>query len=114
MEFVLRKQKIRLTKKELIDVCKGRQVKIRKGKKYFAVINSKKIPVKDVLYQVLRKKGYNFSLLDFTTADAIRILKKLGIEVIYEEEMKGEWLLKYAGVLSLGGNALEDEKELYK
>ncbi|HDD44134.1 MAG TPA: hypothetical protein ENG63_04650 [Candidatus Desulfofervidus auxilii] len=113
MEFVLRKQKIKLTKKDLINIFKEKQIKAGRGKKYFVIINSKKIPVKDALYHVLRKKQYDFSLLDFTTADAIRIFKKLGLKVIHEQEMKGERLLKYAGILSIGGNALEDEKKLY-
>jgi len=109
--FILKHRPVELTREDIVKAApraKGR------GKTYFAFVNHRKVPVKNLLYEALREKGHDFTLLDFTTADSIRILKKLGIEIRHEVEIGlGESLLKFAGAIELGGNAVEDERRLH-
>jgi hypothetical protein len=43
---------------------------------YYVVVNGKEIPIKVALFELLKKKGINLTLLDFTTQDAVRIFRK--------------------------------------
>ncbi len=112
-KFVLRGKEAHLSKK---DVEKVAQKRIDgRGRAYCALINGKRIPVKNLLYEVLREKGYDVTLLDFTTQDAVRILRKLGVEIVEEKKIgTAKSLLKFAGALSMGGDAVEDERRLYE
>ena len=79
------------------------------------MIGGKRIPVKNLLQEALKDKGFYFSLLEFTTQDAVRILGKLGVEIIEDRRVgTAKVLLKFAGVVSMGGNAVEDERRLYE
>ncbi|MEM3449093.1 MAG: hypothetical protein QXP38_09505 [Nitrososphaerota archaeon] len=109
--FILRHTRVELTEE---DIGKAAPKAESRGKTYFALKDGKKIPVKSLLYQALKEKGYDLTLLDFTTADAIRILKRLSIDVRHEIELgKGEPLLKFAGATELGGNAIEDDERIF-
>jgi len=88
--------------------------------KYYAIVSGRRFPAKRLLYEVLKKKGYTFTLQEFTTEDAVRILKSIGIEVREfpkEKDLKPmknkDELLKFAGILQIGGNAIEEEQKLY-
>lgn len=112
-KFVLRGKVAHLSKTDVERVAKRRIV--GRGKTYCALINGKKIPVKNLLYEVLKEKGYDVTLLDFTTQDAVRILRKLGIEMVEEKQAgTAKSLLKFAGSVSMGGDAVEDEGRLYE
>ena len=112
-KFVLRGKEVYLSKK---DIERAAQNGITgRGTAYFALIGGKRIPVKNLLQEALKDKGFYFSLLEFTTQDAVRILGKLGVEIV-EYRMVGtaKSLLKFAGVVSIGGDAVEDERRLYE
>jgi len=111
--FILRGKETYISKKE-IEHAAMRNIAGR-GKSYYALVGARKIPVKNLIYEVLQQKGYNITLLDFTTQDAVRILRKLGVEIIEKVKMgTASNLLKFAGTISLGGDAVKDERELYK
>ena len=112
-KFVLRGKEVYLSKKDIERVAQNGIT--GRGTAYFALIGGKRIPVKNLLQEALKDKGFYFSLLEFTTQDAVRILGKLGVEIV-EYRMVGtaKSLLKFAGVVSMGGDAVEDEGRLYK
>jgi hypothetical protein len=111
--FVLRGKEAYLAKK---DVEKAARKRIDgRGRTYYALINEKMIPVKNLLYEVLKERGYDVTFLDFTTQDAVRILRKLGVEIVEERNTgTAKSLLKFAGAVSMGGDAVEDERRLYE
>lgn len=111
--FILRGKETYISKKE-IEKAAMRNIAGR-GKSYYALVGGRKIPVKNLIYEVLQQKGYDITLLDFTTQDAVRILRKLGVEIIEKVKMgTANNLLKFAGTISLGGDAVKDERDLYK
>ena len=111
--FILRGKEAYLSKKDIEKVVKKR---IRgRGKTYYALIDGRRIPVKNLLYEVFKQKGYDVTLLDFTTQDAVRILRKPDVEIVEEREIgTAKSLLKLAGSLTMGDDAVEDEQRLYK
>ena len=112
-KFILRGKEAYLSKKDIEKVAKKRIP--GRGKTYYALVNGKRIPVKNLLYEVFKEKGYGVTLLDFTTQDAVRILRKLDVEILEEREIgTAKSLLKLAGTLAMGGDAVEDEQRLYK
>ena len=112
-KFILRGKEAYLSKKDVERVAKKRIP--GRGKTYYALIDGKRIPVKNLLYEVFKEKGYDVTLLDFTTQDAVRILRKLDVEIVEEREIgTAKSLLKLAGSLAMGGDAVEDEQRLYK
>jgi len=122
MVVVLKGKRVELSYEDLRKILEKEIIGDRKTK-YYAVIEGKRVPVKRFLYEVLKSKGYEFTLQDFTTKDAVRILKHFGVRVeeagekekekTHEERSKKTEILKFAGVLSIGGNAVEDEEKLY-
>ena len=112
-KFVLRGKEVYLSKN---DVERAAQNGITgRGAAYFALIGGKRIPVKNLLQEALKNKGFYFSLLEFTTQDAVRILRKLDVEILEDRNVgTAKSLLKFAGVVSMGGNAVEDEGRLYE
>ena len=122
MVVVLRGKEIELKYEDFKRVSE-KKIKSDRKTKYYAIVEGKKFPVKRLLYEVLKAKGYDFTLQDFTTEDAVRILKRLGIEIREIEELdkqvskekrgNKEKILKYVGVIEIGGNAVEDEQKLY-
>jgi len=97
-----------ITKK---DLEKGIQAG-NKGREeaYFVEFKGQLVPLKRFFYVLLKKCGYNYTLLDFTTQDALRVIRKLGVPLKCKK--KSIWDL--AGSLSIGGNALEDKRKIYE
>jgi len=100
---------------EDLKVLEGKTFESR-GAKYFVVINGVEVPVKPALMELLRRKGINLTLLDFTTQDAIRIFRKLGLEIVIKGVNKKRELLKFAGAIKGGKDmdAVRDKEELYE
>lgn len=48
---------------------------------YYVVVEGKPFPVKKALYFLLERLGYDFTLLDFVTQDAVRIFRALGFNL---------------------------------
>jgi len=82
--------------------------------KYLVVIGGKEIPVKVALYELLKRKGTNLTLLDFTTQDAVRIFRKLGVPIVVKSRKQN--LLSYAGAIKGGEffNAVKDKGAIYE
>jgi len=113
-KVILRGKEVNISVSDVEKVAKERNIKEDKKTTYFALIKGKKVPVKRLLYEVLKEKGYDFTLQHFTTEDAVRILTKLGIKVkSFKDIGRKENLLKHAGKIEIGGNALEDEGKIY-
>ena len=83
-----------------------------KKPKYFVVVNKKKVPVKSALEGIIKAKGIDLTVLDFTTQDAVRILRKLGFHIVKGKSTK-EAIRNYIGVLSMKGNAVKDKEKAY-
>ena len=86
----------------------------QKSGEYFVVINGKEVPIKRALYFLLQKKGVNLTLLDFTTQDAVRIFRKLGVPIVVKSKKTN--LLRFAGAIKEGKNlnAVEDKERAYE
>ena len=111
MEVVLRKKGFKIERKDVEKVLEGVRVESNSQTHYYVVVNGRELPVKKALWKVLKEKGVGLTLLDFTTQDAVRIFKRLGFDVV----KRGKWnLLRFAGAIKGGGNAVEDKKRLYE
>ena len=80
--FQLRGFELNLSSEEIKEIVK----KLSEAKKgtYIVRIEGKHFAPKDVLYEVIKRKKVNLTKLDFTTQDAIRVLRKLGFDAIEE------------------------------
>ena len=113
MRTVLRGIELDVKKEEVEKVAKSGKVKGEGKTRYMVVIEGFRVPAKRLLYEVLKEKGVNLTLQDLSTKDAVHILRKLGFEIVDKKEEKKKSLLDLAGVIAIGGNAVEDEKSLY-
>ena len=113
MRFKLRDRSFELTKEEAIKVLKGESY-AQNGSRYFIEIEGKHIPVKEALYEILKRKGIKLTKLDFTTQDAVRIFRKLGFEIVVKGKKKKS-LEDLIGVIKEGKsfNAVEDKRRIY-
>ena len=107
----LRGRTFELSRQEVERSLKGLKSELNNQASYYVLVGKKELPVKKALEIVLKNKGLDLSLLDFTTQDAVRIFKKLGFDVI--RRGKGN-ILSLAGAIKGGGNAVEDEERLYE
>ena len=108
---MLRKKDFEIERKEIEKSLEGVRVEGDPQTCYYVVVNGRELPVKKALWKVLKEKGVDLTLLDFTTQDAVRIFKRLGFDVV--KRGKGS-LLEFAGAIKAGGNAVEDKKRLYE
>jgi len=86
----------------------------RKGGEYYVLIEDKEIPIKRALYSILKKKGIDLTLLDFTTQDAVRVFRKLELPIVVKSKKNN--LLRFAGAIKEGKNlnAVEDKGKAYE
>jgi len=113
MKVILRKNEVELTREEVRKVA-GESKIVGEGKtRYMVVVNGIRIPAKRLLFTILKSKGYPLTLQDISTKDAVHVFRKLGFEIVDMKEERKKSLLELAGVISLGGNAVEDERKLY-
>ncbi len=110
MKMKVRGHTLKIEKKEVEEVAK-RIYKSDGKTRYMVVINNRQIPAKRLFYELVKIKGIPLTLQDITTKDAVYAFRRMGFEVIDRGE-KGT-LLELAGSLAMGGNAVEDERELY-
>ncbi len=111
MEVVLRKQGFKVEKEEIEKLLGSVQIEEDPQATYYVIVGRRELPVKKALEKVLENKGVNLSLLDFTTQDAVSIFKRLGLDLV--RKGKGN-ILKFAGSIKAGGNAVEDKRKLYE
>lgn len=116
-EFALRGKKINLSKDEVLNILSRYDEKTftekRQSSNYFVVIEEKFIPIKKALMLLLKHLGYDLTILDFTTQDAVRIFRKLGFSIVTGKGKKDS-LKPFVGAIHIEGNALEDKKNLYE
>ncbi len=90
------------------------------GRKYAVEIEGNYYPPKDVVLELLSSKfeenGEVFTRMDFTTMDAVRILRRLGFKTVSKKEIKpsSKKLSSLAGVISLGGDSIRDSEDYYE
>lgn len=111
-------------KSEVVKTIRGKTVEISyddivnasreqytsyRGTDYYAVVEGRVLPAKRLLEEVLRAKGTGLTLQDITTKHAVDIFRDFDIPVFRKMD-----LLKFlAGAISIGGDAVEEEKRLY-
>jgi hypothetical protein len=79
MRFILRGEELELSSEDVEDVARGCGPEAIR--KHYVEVDGKRFPLKQMLEEVLKVKGYKgneFNRLDFTTIDARSILKRLG------------------------------------
>ena len=113
MKTVLKGVELEVKKEEVEEVAKSGQVKGKGKTRYMVIVEGSRLPAKRLISEVLKKKGINLTLQDFSTKDAVHILRKLGFEIVDMEEEKRKSLLDLAGMIAIGGNAVEDKRNLY-
>ena len=111
MEVVLRKKGFKVEKEEVERLLKDVRIEDDPQATYYVVIGERELPVKKALGKVLEAKGTGLTLLDFTTQDAVRVFRRLGFEIVRRGKKD---ILKFAGAIKAGGNAVEDKKRLYE
>ena len=112
--FRLRGKKISIGPEEAHALLESTEGVSSRGKnpKYFVVVGKRRVPVKSAFETILRAKGIDLTVLDFTTQDAVRILRKLGFHIV-RGKCKKEELRGYIGALSMEGNAVKDKEKAY-
>ena len=112
--FRLRGKEISISPEEACALVEATEGISSKGKnpKYFVVVGKRKVPVKSALESIVRAKGIDLTVLDFTTQDAVRILRKLGFHIV-RGKCRREALRHYIGALSMEGNAVKDKEKAY-
>jgi len=97
-----------VTSKDIEKLAKS--IPPSRGRRYITVIEGRTFSPKDLVAHLIAAKNVPLTKADFTTMDAIRILRKLGFKtedtIIRFTQKKP--LHSYAGVLSLGGDSLKD------
>ena len=111
MEVVLRKKGFKVEKEEVERLLKDVRIEDDPQATYYVVIGERELPVKKALGKVLEAKGTGLTLLDFTTQDAVRVFRRLGFEIVRRGKQD---ILKFAGAIKAGGNAVEDKRKLYE
>ena len=111
MEVVLRRKGFKMKKEEVEKLLNDISIEDDSQATYYVVIGGKELPAKRALLKILEAKGTGLTLLDFTTQDAVRIFRRLGFEVVKKGKKN---ILKFAGAIKAGGNAVEDKRKLYE
>ena len=111
MEVVLRKKGFKVEKEEVERLLKDVRIEDDPQAAYYVVVEGRELPAKKALGKVLEAKGTGLTLLDFTTQDAVRVFRRLGFEIVRRGKKD---ILKFAGAIKAGGNAVEDKKRLYE
>ena len=112
--FRLRGKEISISPEEACALVEATEESPGKGKnpKYFVVVGKRKVPVKSALESIVKAKGIDLTVLDFTTQDAVRILRKLGFPIV-KGKCRREALRGYIGALSMEGDAVKDKGKAY-
>ena len=79
MRFILRGEELELYPRDVETAAQG--CGPEPIRKHYVEVNRRRFPLKQMLEEVLKVKGYKgneFNRLDFTTIDARSILKRLG------------------------------------
>ncbi|MCS7215257.1 MAG: hypothetical protein RMI30_01955 [Thermodesulfovibrio sp.] len=115
--FILRGKKIEISRDDIVKTLLNYKEETypQKGQAsiYYIVVDGKLIPIKKALLSVLEDLGYDFTILDFVTQDAVRIFRAMGFQIIVGKGNK-DLLKSFIGTLNLGGNAIEDKKNIYE
>ena len=111
MQVVLRRKGFEVEKEEVEELLRNTSIEEDPQATYYVVIGERELPAKKALGKVLEAKETGLTLLDFTTRDAVRIFRRLGFKIVKKGK---ESILKFAGAIKAGGNAVEDKRKLYE
>ncbi len=111
MKVMLRKKGFEVEKEEVEEFLRDVSIEDDPQATYYVVVEGRELPAKKALGKVLEAKGTGLTLLDFTTQDAVRIFRRLGFEIVKRGKKD---ILKFAGAIKAGGNAVEDKRKLYE
>lgn len=116
-EFTLRGKKIIICKDDVLKILSEYKEETypQKGQasNYYVVLDGKIIPAKKALLFLLERLGYEFTILDFFTQDAVRIFRALGFSIVVGKGNK-KLLKSFVCSLNLQGDAIEDKNKLYE
>ena len=87
-----------------------------KGRKYATFVGGRTFSPKELVVHLIIAKNIPLTRMDFTTMDAVRILRRLGFEThtIGKERKPKKSLLSFAGIVSLGGDSLREREAWYE
>ncbi len=109
-KFTLRGREFAISAGEVEDIA-GRLVP-EPIRKHAILVGGRCFPPKQLLEAVLKSKGIRMDRLAYTTKDACYLFTRLGFaHTRANEKVKGiQALRRLTGVVSLGGDALEDSE----
>ncbi len=83
-----------------------------KGRKYATFVGNRTFSPKELVVHLVTAKNIPLTKMDFTTMDAVRILRRLGFEThtIGTDRKRKKSLLSFAGIVSLGGDSLRESE----
>lgn len=99
---------VRISVKDILIAAK-KDYQIYPGTEYFAEVEDRYIPAKKLVEEILSCKSPVYRPHHINTFHALKILRKMGIPVLRKKDI----LRKLAGSVSIGGDAVEEEKKLY-
>jgi len=87
-----------------------------KGRKYAALVRGKTFSPKEIVAHLIAAKNIPLTRMDFTTMDAVRILRRLGFETVNigMDKKRKKSLLSFTGIVSLGGDSLRESETWYE
>ncbi|MFQ5730042.1 MAG: hypothetical protein ACE5GN_06750 [Waddliaceae bacterium] len=118
MKFTLRGIEFDATSDDVLEVAK--ELEEGRGRNYAVKIEGRFYAPKDVIYELLNSEFEEdeeifFTRQDFTTQDAIRILRKLGFNTIECSRLRKreKKLSDLLGLVSLGGDSVKESEEYH-
>ncbi len=114
METVLRGREFTASAKEVEEIA--RKISPQPVRRHAILVDGRRFPPKQLLEALLEAKGIRMDRLAYTSKDAYYLFTRLGFaHVRTGEKGKGLQALKgLTGIISLGGNALEDSEWYYE
>lgn len=82
MEFTIRGTKLEITQDDVMRVAKQVNIVADSKTRYMVIVDGKRYPAKGLFHATLKSKGYDLTLQDITTGDAVHVLRKLGFEIV--------------------------------
>ena len=108
VEIQLRGRKFVATPADIKNIAK--HLPTSRGRKYVTIVDDKVYAPKELVDRLLMEKKLPLTRVDFTTMDAVRILRRLGFDTVPLKESRKEkrTLSSFAGMISLGGDSVKE------
>lgn len=101
----------KISKKDISEIKKTIQAfRNNYGKsKYFVEFDGEIYPLKNFFYAILKVYNKDIKINNINTSFVLNFIKNLGLKILTKQEA----MLKFASAIELGGNSVEEEKEIY-